>query len=337
MIRALHHPDCALHVNAFAPVESPRRLEAALEGAHRARESGVGLELSECGEAPRQALERVHTGGYLERVEESVEQGGGYMDPDTSTNEHSLRAARLAAGGAICAVESALAGTMAFSLCRPPGHHAGPNYSMGFCLFNNAAVAAAHARDRGIERVAILDWDVHHGNGTQHIFYEDPHVLYLSVHRGAFYPGTGRAEEMGEGEGLGYTVNVPLTAGSGEREYSAAFAGVLAPVLREFRPELVLVSAGYDCHRDDPLGGMALGEGFFGEMASAVGSLCEEVEGCPPAFVLEGGYNLSALAASVAATLGGAETDEQRMSYSPEVESVRRTREVLGERWRSLR
>src|ERR687898_754121 len=163
------------------------------------------------------------------------------------------------------------------AVARPPGHHAGRDYGMGFCITNHAAVAAGHALSSGLQRVAILDWDVHHGNGTQDIFYEDGEVLYLSAHQSPFYPGTGWADEVGEGEGKGLTVNVPLPAGSGEDVYAAAFAGVLLPVLREFGPALILISAGYDAHRADPLGGMALEAASFGRFAAALASLAREV------------------------------------------------------------
>jgi acetoin utilization deacetylase AcuC-like enzyme len=262
-------------------VESLRRLEAALAGIRSARNSGVEIEEREPQMPPSSALEGVHSLRYLERVRESVQRGGGPLGPDTSTNEHSLRSAELAVGAAISAVDSAIEGTTSFAPIRPPGHHAGPGYSMGFCLLNNAAVAAAHARSRGLSRIAILDWDVHHGNGTQHVFYEDPDVLYLSAHRSPFYPGTGDVEESGEGEGGGFTVNVPLPAGSGDEEYTAVFTGIFLPVLREFEPELLIVSAGYDCHRADPLGGMGLGGDSFGEFAAAVSVLCDEVGAAP--------------------------------------------------------
>lgn len=337
-MRIYSHPDCSLHVNRSAPIEAPQRLEAALRGVRRTRNSGVELEEREPQPAPNSVLERVHSPHYLERVRKSAQGGGGYLGPDTSANEHSLRAAELAAGAAISAVDGAIEGTTSFSITRPPGHHAGPNYSMGFCLFNSAAVAAAHARSRGISRIAILDWDVHHGNGTQHVFYEDPGVLYLSTHRSPFYPGTGDVDESGEGEGSGFTVNVPLPAGSGDDEYAAAFSGVFLPVLREFGPELVIVSAGYDCHRADPLGGMGLGGDSFGEFAAAVSALCDEVGAAPPAFVMEGGYDLAALQESVAATLRGAFSGEvPAWGHPPEVEPVRRAKEKLSGFWDSLR
>ena len=175
--------------------------------------------------------------------------GGGYLSLDTAVGDGSWEAASLASGAACLAVESALGGETAFAVARPPGHHAGRDYGMGFCLTNHAAVAAGHALSRGLEKVAIMDWDVHHGNGTQDIFYGEDRVLYLSVHQSPFYPGTGEAVEMGDGKGRGFTANVPLPAGSGEDVYAAVFAGIFAPLFREFGPGVVLVSAGLDAMR----------------------------------------------------------------------------------------
>jgi len=244
----------------------------------------------------------------------------------------------MASGAAVAAVESALSGEAAFAVARPPGHHAGRATGMGFCLLNHAAVGAGHARSHGVGRIAILDWDVHHGNGTQDIFYEDGEVLYLSAHQSPFYPGTGWVDEVGEGEGTGLTVNVPLPAGSGEDVYAAAFAGVFLPVLREFAPALILISAGYDAHRADPLGGMALEAASFGRFAAALASLAREAGAAPPALVLEGGYNLGALTEGVAATIRGIEeVREAGWQYAGDVRSVEAARKTLAPFWESLR
>ena len=207
---------------------------------------------------------------------------------------------------------------------------------MGFCLTNHAAVAAGHALLRGLDRVAILDWDVHHGNGTQDIFYGDGRVLYLSVHQSPFYPGTGKAREVGEGEGRGFTVNVPLSAGSGEDIYAAAFAGVFLPVLREFGAEVILISAGFDAHADDLLGGMALGSDSFGRFAALISDLSREVGAAPPAFVLEGGYNLGALTESVANTMQGVGERAPDWGYAGGMRHIQESREALAPFWRSL-
>jgi acetoin utilization deacetylase AcuC-like enzyme len=208
---------------------------------------------------------------------------------------------------------------------------------MGFCLTNHAAVAAGHTLSRGLERVAIVDWDVHHGNGTQDIFYGDGRVLYLSVHQSPFYPGTGETSEVGEGEGLGFTVNVPLPAGSVEEIYAAAFAGVFLPVLREFGPEVILISAGFDAHVADLLGGMALQSDSFGRFAALISDLSREVGAAPPAFVLEGGYNLDALTESVAATMQGVGERAPDWEYADGVRYIQKSREALAPFWRSLR
>ena len=298
-------PASKRHVNDLAGIESPERFPAALAGVEKAEQSGVPVEWRRCSAAEREALAAAHDPAYLDDLREMSAAGGGYLSLDTAVGAGSWEAASLASGAACSAVESALAGETAFTIARPPGHHAGRDYGMGFCLTNHAAVAAGHALSRGLERIAILDWDVHHGNGTQDIFYGEASVLYLSVHQSPFYPGTGAVGEVGEGEGLGFTVNVPLPAGSREDLYAAAFAGVFLPVLREFGPGMILVSAGFDAHVDDLLGGMALGSDSFRRFAALISALSSEVGAAPPAFVLEGGYNLDALIESVAATMQG--------------------------------
>jgi acetoin utilization deacetylase AcuC-like enzyme len=325
------------HVNHLAGVEAPERFPAALAGVERAERSGVSVEWLSCRPAEEGALAAVHDPAYLEHLREISAAGGGYLSPDTAVGEGSWEAASLASGAACSAVESALAGETAFAIARPPGHHAGRDYGMGFCLTNHAAVAAGYALSLGLGRVAILDWDVHHGNGTQDIFYGEDRVLYLSSHQSPFYPGTGKADEVGEGEGRGFTANVPLPAGSGEDVYAAAFAGIFAPVLREFGPEVILVSAGFDAHAADLLGGMALESDSFGRFAALISALSREVGAAPPAFVLEGGYNLDALTESVAATIRDVEEESPDWGYTGGVRPVEESRESLGPFWRSLR
>ena len=286
-MRVYSDPASERHVNGLAGVEAPERFPAALAGAEKARHEGAPVECRPCDPADEDTLARVHAPAYLQHVKSLSAQGAGYLSLDTGLNGHSWDAARLASGAACSAVESALSGEAAFAIARPPGHHAGRSTGMGFCLTNHAAVAAERARSLGAGRVAIVDWDVHHGNGTQDIFYESAEVLYLSAHQSPFYPGTGRADEVGEGEGEGLTVNVPLPAGSGEDVWAAAFAGVFLPVLREFGPALILVSAGYDAHGADHLGGMALEAASFGRFAAALASLAGEVGAAPLALVLE--------------------------------------------------
>jgi len=337
-LRVYTDPASERHVNHLAAVESPRRFPAALAGVERAEREGVPLEWRPCSPADEDALARVHAPAYLDHLKNLSAQGAGYLSLDTALNEHSWEAASLASGAAVAAVESALSGEAAFAVARPPGHHAGRTTGMGFCLLNHAAVGAGHALSRGVGRVAILDWDVHHGNGTQDIFYEDGEVLYLSAHQSPFYPGTGWADEVGVGEGTGLTVNVPLPAGSGEGVYAAAFAGVFLPVLREFGPALILISAGYDAHRADPLGGMALEAASFGRFAAALAYLARQVGAAPPALVLEGGYNLGALTEGVAATIRGIEeAQEVGWEYAGDVRPVEVARKTLAPYWKSLR
>jgi acetoin utilization deacetylase AcuC-like enzyme len=333
-------PASERHVNHLAGVEAPQRFPAALAGVAEAERDGVRVERRLCEPAGEDALARVHAPAYLEYLRELSAAGGGYLSLDTALDRNSWEAACLASGAACSAVESALSGEAAFAIARPPGHHAGRATGMGFCLLNHAAVAAEHALSRGVERVAILDWDVHHGNGTQDVFYDDGRVLYLSAHQSPFYPGTGDVREVGEGEGYGITVNVPLPAGSGEEAYAAAFAGVFLPVLREFSPGLILVSAGYDAHAADPLGGMALESASFGRFATRLAFLTREVEAAPLALVLEGGYNLRALTEGVAATIRGVERPQEDAAWEHTGDSsrpVEAARKALAPLWESLR
>ncbi len=332
------HPASERHVNHLAHVEAPQRFPAALAGVEEAKRSSVRVEERSCKPAEEDTLARVHAPAYLNYLRELSAAGQGYLSLDTALNQSSWEAASLASGAACSAVDSALSGEAAFAIARPPGHHAGRATGMGFCLLNYAAVAAEHARSRGVEKIAILDWDVHHGNGTQDIFYDDEQVLYLSAHQSPFYPGTGGADEVGEGRGRGFTVNVPLPARSREEVYAAAFAGVFLPVLREFGPDLILISAGYDAHAKDPLGGMALESSSFGRFATHLTSLARETGAALPALVLEGGYNLQALTEGVAATIKGVEElQDTPWAYTESSRPVEAARKVLAPFWESLR
>src|SRR5215471_6774637 len=246
-------------------------------------------------EATHEQLARVHDRDYLTRISETAGTAMA-LDPDTYTSPETYEIARLAAGACIDAVERVMSGqnARAFALVRPPGHHAERNRAMGFCFFNNVAVAAAHARTLGAARVAIVDYDVHHGNGTQHIFEREPDVLYCSVHQYPYYPGTGAATEVGEGSGAGLTVNVPLEAGATDGDYHEVFDQIIVPVVRAFRPDLVLLSAGLDAHERDPLGGMRLTTPTFGAMTMALRLVAEECCDGRIVAVTEGGYDLRA-------------------------------------------
>lgn len=250
-------------------------------------------------------LARVHTAAYLDELSRAVPGQTGWLDPDTYFSPGTWDAALAAAGSVAELATQVLAGALSSGLAvvRPPGHHAEAGRAMGFCLLNNVAVAAAAARAAGAARVAILDWDVHHGNGTQQIFWDDPSVMYLSVHQFPFYPGTGAPDEIGGPGARGATVNVGLPAGSGDREYLAAFDHVLVPALRRFRPDLVLVSAGFDAHHADPLAAMRVTRMGFTGMARRMRAVADEVAGGRWVVTLEGGYDLAGLGEGATAVL----------------------------------
>ena len=282
--------------------ESPARLDALLSDLARGPIAGVTIE------EPRFAtdaeIEAVHPADYRAALAAFAGRRA-MLDPDTTMSPGSWDAARLAAGAAVEAVQATMTGRArnAFALVRPPGHHAEPDRAMGFCLLNNAAIAAEAARRAGAARVLIVDWDVHHGNGTQDIFWNDPDVLYMSVHQYPFYPGTGAAREVGVGAGRGATVNCPLPGGQGDADYGVVFHDLFLPAARAFKPDLVIVSAGFDAHARDPLAGMRVTERGFAGMASLLAQLADETCGGKMALMLEGGYDLTALTASVRATL----------------------------------
>lgn len=255
--------------------------------------------------ASLEELSTVHSMGFISYIQAFAERGGGWLDADTVVSPASYDAALYAAGGAIKAVDGVMSGEVesAFALVRPPGHHAMRWEAMGFCLFNNIAIAAKHALTQyQLERILIIDFDVHHGNGTQDAFYHDPSVLYFSTHQYPFYPGSGRVDETGAGLGEGYTVNVPLPGWCGDREYLKVFEEILAPVARRFSPQLILVSAGYDAHWSDDISQMQLSATGFAQMVDILKNLAQELCHGRIVFALEGGYNPPALASSVRAT-----------------------------------
>jgi acetoin utilization deacetylase AcuC-like enzyme len=271
----------------------------------------------------------------------SVSGQHAQLDPDTPVSPGSVPAALLSAGAALAAVEAAAAGGQSFALVRPPGHHAEIDRAMGFCLFNNVAIAAAHARaNLGCERVLVIDWDVHHGNGTQHAFYGRRDVLVFNTHRFPFYPGTGSLRELGEGEGEGFNVNVPLPEQMGDGDYAAVFDQLLVPIAERFRPDLVLVSAGFDAHRDDPLGGMGVSDEGFAVLCGKVREIAARHGSGGLAVVLEGGYDLDALGRSVhgclEVMLGAAPPSLGRSGGSPSragKAAVEAAQSVHGARW----
>jgi acetoin utilization deacetylase AcuC-like enzyme len=312
----LSHPSSHRHETGAHPENAGRvtAIESALEDA-----GWPGLERVEAPAASREQLARVHAEAHIDAIEALCASGGGMIDVDTVASADSFDAAVHAAGGAALAAERLLAGEAAAAFCglRPPGHHAERDRAMGFCLFNNVAVAATHAISAGgAERVLVLDWDVHHGNGTEEIFAESSEVLYVSIHQWPLYPGTGAAEYEGRGAGEGYTVNLPVGPGAGAEEFLALVEHVVVPIARRFEPGLIAISAGYDAHRDDPLASCMVDTETYGEMAASIRDVAAEL-GVGVLVCLEGGYSPSALAASVLATVDGLENGRRPRETSP--------------------
>ena len=281
--------------------ERPERLRVLLDHLGRAPDLvRLGARV-----ATEDEIALVHERGHIEHAAATAGVARVVFDPDTSTSPGSYQAPRLAAGSLLTVCDAVLAGAVrnGFALVRPPGHHAERDRAMGFCLFNNVALAAAWLRRRGMRRVAIIDWDLHHGNGTQHLFEDDPNVLYVSTHQFPCYPGTGAVDEVGRGAGAGRTLNLPFPPGFGDAEYARAFDEIVLPICRAFAPDFVLVSAGFDCDRRDPLGALEVSPAGFARMARALRTLAEETAGGRIAAVLEGGYDLNAIVEGVDETL----------------------------------
>jgi acetoin utilization deacetylase AcuC-like enzyme len=313
--------------------ERPERLVAARGGAAKA---GVHWRSVPVREATDDELGRGHAPRYLEELERLRGQSG-FLDADTYYAPRSVEAARRAAGGLVAMVDGMLGTDVkkGIALIRPPGHHARPGAAMGFCLLNSIAVAAAHARARGVSRVLVVDWDVHHGNGTQEMFWRRPDVLYMSTHQFPFYPGTGAVDEAGEGEGRGFTVNVPLAAGGGDAVYRSAFERVLLPVAEEYAPELVLISAGFDASIRDPLANMRLAADAFGWMAESLAIVADKSAKGRVAMVLEGGYDLVALEACLTRAIEGLILGQSfETERAPDHPDVSRAAKAAHEAWR---
>ncbi len=298
----LAHPSSLDHDTGSHP-ERPARIiaiERELE-----RRDWIGFERVSSPVADRSVLTAVHAEAYVASIEAASARGGAQLDLDTVVSRGSFEAAQHAAGGAVRLVDMLLDGSAptGFSAHRPPGHHAERARGMGFCLFNNIAVAAQHALDaHQLERVMILDWDVHHGNGTNDMFHASDRVLFLSIHQSPLYPGTGPAADVGAGDGQGFTVNLPVPVGSGDAVFRSLVDHVAVPLARAFTPQLVLISAGFDAHREDPLADCQVTDAGFAALARSMRRVSDELA-VPVGAVLEGGYALDALARSVAVTL----------------------------------
>ncbi len=298
----LEHPSSLAHDTGGHPENAERIV--AIQRELEARD-WLGFERVESTAASREDLTAVHPEAYVAAIEAVALRGGGQLDMDTVMSARSFEAAAHAAGGAVALVDLLLDGAVptGFSVHRPPGHHALPTRAMGFCLLNNVAVAAQHALSmRGLERVMIVDWDVHHGNGTNDIFHSSKQVLFVSIHQSPLYPGTGAAGDAGSGPGEGYTVNLPVPPGSGDALFVSLIDHVAVPLARAFEPQLLLISAGYDAHMVDPLAECEVTEAGYAEMTRALRGAAGEL-GVPYGCVLEGGYALDGLARSVAATM----------------------------------
>ena len=294
-------PGFFCHDPGYGHPERAARLGAIEKAVERDRFDDTDLIRRPARPAERRDLLRVHDESYLRAIDGLCCDGGGSLDPDTSVSEASFAAATLAAGAGIDAAERIRSGEFrsAFVAARPPGHHARPRVAMGFCIVNNVAVVAAKLAEQG-DRVAILDWDAHHGNGTQEVFWRDPRVLYVSTHQYPWYPFTGTADEVGDGEGAGTTLNIPMPAGAGPDDHLYAFDRTVLPAIHDFRPDWLLVSAGFDAAAEDPLADMELTPNGFRELARRCAASAPRV-----AAVLEGGYNPATLPALVEATLAG--------------------------------
>jgi acetoin utilization deacetylase AcuC-like enzyme len=330
------HPSSLEHdPRAHMPAhpDTPERLMA-IESALEDR-GWLGLERRKAPAAEESELELIHDRRHVEAIRELCLSGGGAIDADTFVGEASYRAALHAAGGACALTRGLLAGEarVGFSAARPSGHHAEPGRAMGFCLFNNVAIAAELAiHELGCKRVLVLDWDVHHGNGTAEAFRRRADVLFVSIHQAGIYPGTGPASDFGSGAGEGYTINLPVPAGADEELWLSLLEHVVIPVAEPFDPDLVLVSAGFDAHRDDPLAECRLEASSFAQMTCHVRDLAERV-GAPLGMVLEGGYDLRALAESATATLAALGGEGESISAAPEALLTSRAATGVARYW----
>ena len=299
----VYHDDYLLHDTGVYHPERPARLKRIIDKLHTSGQWDQ-LQLIMPKPADVKWIGMVHSNEYINFVQRECGATVAQLDADTAICKDSFRIALLAVGGCLGAADAIMKGEVinAFCAVRPPGHHAEKSRAMGFCLFNNVAITAKYIQQNyGLEKILIIDWDVHHGNGTQHAFYEDASVFYFSTHQSPHYPGTGLSYETGKGKGEGFNLNVPLPAGSGDKEYAEVFHDKLIPAAEKFKPDFILISAGFDAHRDDPLAGMLMTEAGFAHLTEMVTDLAEKFCAGKIISVLEGGYHLEKLAVSVAA------------------------------------
>ena len=293
-VRYLRHETAVFHP------ESPKRLEAIYKMLDNSEMAGK-FHAIEPTYATHEDIGMIHKQAYIELVAKTAGKGHSYLDPDTETSPESYDAAKLAVGGVCNAIDSVVEGEShnAFAFIRPPGHHAETDRAAGFCIFNKIAIGALHAiKKYGMNRILIIDWDLHHGNGTQHSFYDDPRVLYFSTHQYPYYPGSGSVKEIGRGKGLGYTINVPLRTGPGDAEFLKIYRAILKPVALDYKPDLVLLSAGFDIYYQDPLGGMNVSPAGFANLIRVLLDIADECCNGKLVAVLEGGYDLMGLTRS---------------------------------------
>lgn len=297
----VYHSDYTKHNPGGWHPESPDRLPAIIDAIKKANLWDKLVHLNP-NPATAEQIQYVHEAGYLEYLQKLCAEGGGSMDPDTAVSPESYDVALLAVGGVIKAIDAVMAGEVqnAFAAVRPPGHHAFPKRGKGFCLFNNVAIGARYLqKEHDLDKVLIIDWDIHHGDGTNHFFYGDPSVFYFSIHEYPFYPGTGAGYENGKGEGVGYTLNVPVPFGTGMEEYIDVFEKKLKPVALKFKPDFILISAGFDAHKDDPLSGIQLTSSSYSQFTDIIREIANQTCDGRIVSLLEGGYDLNALSESV--------------------------------------